>query len=314
MIFLGCKFCGHKDVLPFPIATKRRTAVYFRCKNCGAISLSDKEYLSKAEQLSRYRQHNNDLVDLGYAKFLGDFLLSVFSFLPSFSPAGILDYGSGPNPALVQLMRLVSKKQGEAGGSMGAAYDRIDSLDSYAGYLARTLPPLPGDHGIYGWDPFFAPHKGEEKAPLVLCLEVAEHFENPAEGFAGLAGRCLPGGFVAVGTLPIPDTMATAEDFKKWWYKDDRTHVSFYTEKAMAACGKSCGLEYRGKASPRVFVFKKPGDAQSSVSAPSVATGIQEGLPTEGPAESPGRPSPDGKGCFFPGGKAGLWSCLFPPE
>lgn len=96
---------------------------------------------------------------------------------------------------------------------------------------------------------------------LVLCLEVAEHFEEPQEGFNGLAACCAEGGYVAVGTLPIPDSMNIPEGFKGWWYKDDLTHVSFYTEKAMTACGSASGLEYLGKASPRIFLFRKQGDA-----------------------------------------------------
>lgn len=96
---------------------------------------------------------------------------------------------------------------------------------------------------------------------LVLCLEVAEHFEEPLAGFHNLAACCAEGGYVAVGTLPIPDSMNIPEGFKGWWYKDDLTHVSFYTEKAMTACGAASGLEYLGKASPRIFLFRKQGDA-----------------------------------------------------
>ena len=251
MLFSQCKFCGHEEVDSFWIVTKNRSSEYFRCIYCGAISLSDKCFLSPAQQHERYKYHNNTLEDLGYTRFLGEFLLKTFSFLPSFSISGILDYGSGPNPALMQLLGLIAKYQRENKSyKIESSFTQCESLESCVEYLAFSLPPIPHQDDIFGWDPFFASDGEKKQVPLVLCLEVAEHFEQPCAG-----------GFVAVGTLPIPDEMTTTDDFKKWWYKDDRTHVSFYTEKAMEACGKNCGLEYLGKASPRIFIFKKGEDA-----------------------------------------------------
>ena len=262
MLFSRCKFCGREDISSFLIVTRKRSCEYFRCSFCNAISLSDKDFLSRSQQLQRYSHHNNTLEDLGYAKFLGEFLLNTFAALPPFQLSGILDYRSGPNPALIQLLELVSKRQRqEKTVEKSVLWQEIQSLESCVEYLAQMLPVLPEKAFIGGWDPFFAPDGKKGLVPLVLCLEVAEHFEQPWEGFAGLADCCCTGGFVAVGTLPIPDEMVTTEDFKKWWYKDDRTHVSFYTERAIEACGKTCGLEYLGKASSRIFLFKKQEDA-----------------------------------------------------
>lgn len=262
MLFSRCKFCGCDNVFSFLITRKKRNIEYFRCDNCKAISLSNKEFLPITQQLQRYSQHNNFLTDLGYVQFLGDFLLNTFTFLPKFALSGILDYGSGPNPAMVELLGLVSQQQRSGKFSReDCELKEISSLNSYVEYLAYKLPILPYKNDIRGWDPFFAPDSKKILVPLVLCLEVAEHFEQPWESFAGLAECCCAGGFVAMGTLPIPETMVTTEDFKKWWYKDDRTHVSFYTEKAIEACGKKCGLQYLGKASPRIFMFKKVEDA-----------------------------------------------------
>ena len=87
MIFSRCKFCGHEEASSFLVVTKKRSSEYFRCKYCGAISLSDKCFLSPAQQHERYKQHNNALEDLGYTRFLGEFLLKTFSFLPSFPSA-----------------------------------------------------------------------------------------------------------------------------------------------------------------------------------------------------------------------------------
>jgi len=269
MPFSRCKFCGENNLLSFPIVTRKKTLEYFQCENCGAISLLDKCFLSHEQQKERYVHHHNFLEDLGYAVFLATFLRDCFSFLPNYSPQIVLDYGCGPNPALIQLMQKVSARQrsgGEGGnieGSGSVDFQQVASLEQLVDLLAVQLPPLPEPDCILGWDPFFAP--GERMVPgtasLVLCLEVAEHFEEPLAGFHNLAACCAEGGYVAVGTLPIPDSMNIPEGFKGWWYKDDLTHVSFYTEKAMTACGAASGLEYLGKASPRIFLFRKQGDA-----------------------------------------------------
>lgn len=269
MPFSRCKFCGKKAALPFPLVMRKKTLEYFQCENCGAISLLNKYFLSHEQQKERYAHHHNFLEDFGYAIFLAAFLRDCFSFLPNYFPELVLDYGCGPNPALVQLVQKVSARQrsGGEGGRIWLSgsidFQKVASLEQLVDLLAVNLPPLPDPDFILGWDPFFSPEKSlsGRTASLVLCLEVAEHFEEPHEGFNGLADCCAEGGYVAVGTLPIPDSMKIPSGFKGWWYKDDMTHVSFYTEKAMAACGAVCGLEYLGKASPRIFMFRKHGDA-----------------------------------------------------
>jgi len=262
MAFSRCKFCGDSGVFPFPVVSKKGVTEYFRCKECMAISLSDKEHLPLSQQLARYRQHNNNLNDFGYAHFLTSFVYHTFSFLAPFAPSSILDYGCGPNPALIDLLHLVLKRQQDHGSfTKSTDFNGIDSVEKCIDFLAFFLSYLPKQELIYGWDPFFSPNGKKEPANLVLCLEVAEHFENPWEGFSGLAQSCTVDGYVAIGTLPIPDSIVSNMDFKGWWYKDDKTHVSFYTEKAMVECGKTCGLRYMGKASPRIFIFKKLGDA-----------------------------------------------------
>lgn len=261
MLFRRCKFCGANEGFIFPLRTKKINLEYYRCGICGGISLSEKNYLSIEEQIARYKLHQNKLEDLGYTRFLCEFIVKTFSFLPNYDRGIILDYGSGPTPSLIRLLHLVSKKQ-----ETRCDFDKkIDSIGDYVTYLSNTLPVLPSTNSIIGWDPFFASDTILEQgmASLVLCLEVAEHFENPLQGFTGLANACSVGGYVAVGTLPMPDDMSIPEGFKGWWYKDDKTHVSFYTEKAMISCGKMCGLKYLGKASPRIFIFQKLEDAIS---------------------------------------------------
>ncbi len=258
MQFRTCVFCESVSVRRFDLKTKRTLRGFSYCADCGGIAVLPEYFLPLQEQRERYLKHRNSLADSGYKRFLCSFLEAVFAFNGGVCvhAASILDYGSGPEPALVQLLR-----ESAAGG---------------AGVRPAALPFLEQTRVVTGWDPFFAPDLPEtdravaaavsssampeatDGFDLVTCLEVAEHFEQPQRGFAGIASRCKPGGYAAIGTLPIPADFPIPDGFSSWWYKDDRTHVSFYTEKAIAACGARAGLLYEGMASPRVFMFKKP--------------------------------------------------------
>jgi hypothetical protein len=105
-----------------------------------------------------------------------------------------LDYGCGPGPVLALML-------GERG-------------------LKTSL-----------YDKHFAPSPLalERRYAFVACTETAEHFARPAEEFERLAGLLEPGGWLAVLTkLRVPD-----EDFARWHYRQDPTHVSFYAERTL---------------------------------------------------------------------------------
>ena len=71
-----------------------------------------------------------------------------------------------------------------------------------------------------------------------------------------LSDFCLDDGFVIIGTNGVSSEM-TCENFKKWWYKEDTTHVSFYSEKSLQKCGERVGLELIKQHDNRFFVMKK---------------------------------------------------------
>ncbi|MGI5174162.1 class I SAM-dependent methyltransferase [Treponema sp. OMZ 840] len=236
-----CPFCGKKGAQELIFSFKRSKEGcrrFFRChddeqpadicssdtcsggkkRGCGGIFVHPDCFISAEAQKKRYLLHNNSLADKGYRSFLADFADTALFYIKKLlgrPPHTVFDYGCG-NGALVELL---------------------------ASYTRSGL--LPEDTEIRGWDPFFAP--GVQFFPggadAVLCLEVAEHFESPHEGFAGLARACKAGGILAVHTLFAPDNV---DDFKSWWYKEDPTHVSFYTQKALELCAKRAGFEYCG--------------------------------------------------------------------
>lgn len=131
-----------------------------------------------------------------------------------------LDFGSGPGPALAAMLQ-------EAGMRMAL------------------------------YDPFYAPDPEalDERYDFVSCSEVVEHFNRPADGWRQLSALLCPGGWLGVMTGLSSDR--SAEGFLKWRYKDDLTHVSFYSLDTMAWIAGHFGLELH-PVDDRVVLFRRP--------------------------------------------------------
>ncbi len=178
--------------------------------------------------------HNNNRHNEGYVQFISSILdrtLQQWNVLYHIdehkggrslhlSPSGgaalhILDWGSGPEPVASELLR-------ERGF-------QVESYDPLFG------PPLPHEH---------------QRFDIILCIEVAEHFKNPPADVTAMARYLKPGGLLAVHThtLPMETLTGAAEDlarfFNSWWYKEDPTHVAFYSETSLRALGLIGGLRY----------------------------------------------------------------------
>ena len=102
-----------------------------------------------------------------------------------------LDFGCGPGPALAEMLR-------EAGFSMAL------------------------------YDPFFHPESEvlEEKYDFITATEVVEHLHRPGQELRDLWQRLRPGGVLGIMTKLVIDR----EAFSRWHYKNDQTHVVFFSE------------------------------------------------------------------------------------
>jgi SAM-dependent methyltransferase len=162
--------------------------------------MDDKKILLPEQEQKRYLRHTNTLEDTGYVDMLKTFInKSVTPFQQNIKTA--LDFGSGPEPVLSQLLR-----------EMGYETD------------------------IY--DIYFAPEKVylNKTYDLITCTEVLEHLKKPLETLRMLKDHLNPGGILAVMTLfhPVyelsaaPDRLPCETVFKDWWYRRDPTHISFF--------------------------------------------------------------------------------------
>lgn len=175
---------------------------YLLCPNCNLIFVPKKDLLSPLKEKSRYDLHQNDSTDPGYRAFLNRLFRPLESKLDS--GARGLDFGCGPSPTLSLLF--------EEAGYDCAIYDL---------YYANDPAVL------------------NQTYDFLTCSETMEHMYRPGEEFARFVQLIKPGGWIAIMTqlhdqTPIP--------FNRWHYKDDDTHVCFFSKKSFQTLEKDHGL------------------------------------------------------------------------
>lgn len=80
------------------------------------------------------------------------------------------------------------------------------------------------------YDPFFHnnPKLLENRYDFIIACEVVEHFHNPRKEFELLYNLLKPWGKLYIMT----DLYSQEVDFHNWYYKNDKTHVFFYSDAA----------------------------------------------------------------------------------
>lgn len=166
---------------------------YVRCTACKLIAVPESWHPTPDAEKQRYDLHRNSPSDPGYVKFLTQLVDAMAPKLRQGTEG--LDFGSGPTPALAGLM--------EGRGFRMRTYDPFYANDSEA--LAR-------------------------KYDFVTCSEVVEHFRRPADEWMRLASLIEPGGWLGVMTSLWE---GSPEDFVRWRYANDITHLVFYSRATM---------------------------------------------------------------------------------
>ena len=193
----ACPVCREHVTRAFAAVQGRR---YWRCDTCAATFLDPAERPSAEAEFAHYRRHQNDPADPGYRRFLARLADPLLARLAAGST--ILDYGSGPGPALARMLE-------DAG------------------------------HRVSLFDPFFAPDPAalQGRYDAVTCTETAEHFHQPAAEFDRLGTLIRPGGWLALMTCWQTDDAR----FANWHYRRDPTHVVFYKASTLAHIARSRG-------------------------------------------------------------------------
>lgn len=164
------------------------TPRYYRCTCCALIFIDDIHIVSPIEEKARYDTHNNSLDNEGYVAMLERFLRTA---VYPFVPAGAhaLDFGSGPGPVLQHLLQR-------------------------KGYTADI------------YDRYYAPKHvyAGKKYDLITTTETIEHVQDAASLFTFFSEHLKSGGTLAIMT----QFYSSVEEFPRWWYRRDPTHIRFY--------------------------------------------------------------------------------------
>jgi hypothetical protein len=103
------------------------------------------------------------------------------------------------------------------------------------------------------FDAFYEKDKSvlDEKYDFIVSTEVVEHLNNPLTEFKKLLGMLNGEGILAVMTSLFDETI----DFKTWHYKNDRTHIGFYSIETFDWLVGKLGLNYR-QIEKDIFLFR----------------------------------------------------------
>ena len=212
---MSCRLCGDRSTRRLELGD----SAYEDCPACGYLGLSRSCFLDRRSELERYRLHRNDPGESGYRAFLESFIeAAIAPYLAR--GASILDFGSGPRPALTELL-------------LERGWDAV------------------------AYDPFFAPGDAWRKRAwdAAAVHEVAEHLRSPFRSLSALASRIAPGGFLAVRTRFAPESDSELEN---WWYRLDPTHIGFFRERSFAILAGRLGMEVSKIQRPDLAVLSKP--------------------------------------------------------
>ena len=136
---------------------QQKNRIYYQCNNCLGIFVDKKLLPDREDEEFRYREHNNDIEDKGYQKFVSPITQAIFRDFTS-NHLG-LDFGAGTGPVISKVLK-----------------DRNFNIKEY--------------------DPFFHnyPQLLENKYDYIACCEVIEHFHDPYKEFALLKSLISPNG------------------------------------------------------------------------------------------------------------------------
>lgn len=167
-----------------------RKRSYWKCSECDLVFVPSEFHLNSEQEKAVYDQHENNPDDPGYRKFLSRAWLPLREKLKPGEHG--LDFGCGPGPTL-SLMA-------EEDGYPCTIFDL---------YFANTPEVL-----------------RERHYDFITSTEVIEHIAEPHAVLSQLLGMLKSLGHLCLMTKRHhPD-----QDFGKWHYILDPTHITFYSE------------------------------------------------------------------------------------
>jgi 2-polyprenyl-3-methyl-5-hydroxy-6-metoxy-1,4-benzoquinol methylase len=164
---------------------------YYQCSHCQFVFVDSSEFISQEEERKRYDTHNNSASDSRYVEYLT-------KVRDSFLDLGV---------------------PGKTGVDIGCGSSTLlGDLFQEKGYQ------------VISYDPQFHPETKWQNSTydFFTLSEVIEHLHQPLEVLEGLKEKLHSGGKILIKTEFIPPK--EKREFNLWYYKNDDTHVHFYSE------------------------------------------------------------------------------------
>lgn len=201
---------------PSQFYARDRRRSFHQCCHCQLVFADPATHVDRDEEKRLYETHENDPHDPHYRDFLNRLWQPLNTICQRLDYQTALDFGSGPGPTLHLMMQ-------ESG---------IDA-----------------NH----YDPIYSPDETvlSESYDVVTCTEVIEHFYYPQREFIQLRRLVKPGGTLATMTKPY----VSADVFPNWHYKNDLTHVSFFTDQTYRYIAQRFGFSV-DRVSDQVTFFR----------------------------------------------------------
>ncbi|MCB1025151.1 MAG: class I SAM-dependent methyltransferase [Acidobacteria bacterium] len=92
----------------------------------------------------------------------------------------------------------------------------------------------------------------ERSYDFIVSTEVLEHLSQPLSELQKLLSILKPGGIIAIMTLPFDSSI----DFSGWHYKNDPTHICFYSAETFDWLAAHLGLTYE-RVENDIFIFQE---------------------------------------------------------
>ena len=209
-----CKICQHKQLRVIEIPKKG--IIYYSCPNCLYIAIDDEFVLSETDEKQRYDLHENNSNNSQYVAIFENFIQHAIEPRAHLI-SRILDFGSGPEPVLAQLLK-------------GRGFE-VDLYDKF-----------------YHTDDSFT----QKKYDLICSTEVVEHLTDPMPVFQELKSCLKPGAFLAVMTR-----FHRNDDvfFYNWHYRREDTHVGVLHSKTIDILSECLDMKLIYRDDKEIFVL-----------------------------------------------------------
>lgn len=198
-----CPLCLNEHI-SFYHSDKKRD--YYQCKQCNLVFVAEQFLPSPEREKAEYELHQNHFDDAGYVRYLSRVLPHIENIVAA-SGNGLhaLDFGCGPSPVLASLLS-----------------DKFNVTRYY--------------------DPLYFPNRqvvNNARYHVITCTEAIEHFHKPHREWNLLVNMLSEHGKLVIMTKRL----LSKERFAQWHYKNDPTHVCFFSESTFDYLAQTYNLQ-----------------------------------------------------------------------